>query len=106
PIDRRPKFHLYKPNIALISGIAWDHINVFPTYENYLEQFEIFIDQITNGGILIYNQEDADLSALAENTTNPIRKIPYQTPVYRVDSGVTYLDTPEGDMPIEVFGKH
>jgi UDP-N-acetylmuramate: L-alanyl-gamma-D-glutamyl-meso-diaminopimelate ligase len=41
PIDRRPKFHLYQPNIALISGIAWDHINVFPTYQNYVEQFEI-----------------------------------------------------------------
>ena len=106
PIDRRPKFHLYKPNIALLSGIAWDHINVFPTYENYLEQFEIFINQITNGGILVYNQEDKDLKTLAENTTNPIRKIPYGTPEYTVENGTTYLATPEGDMPIEVFGKH
>jgi UDP-N-acetylmuramate: L-alanyl-gamma-D-glutamyl-meso-diaminopimelate ligase len=106
PIDRRPKFHLYKPNIALLSGIAWDHINVFPTYENYLEQFEIFINQITNGGILVYNQEDSDLKALAEKTTNPIRKIPYGTPEYTVENGITYLATPEGDMPIEVFGKH
>lgn len=106
PIDRRPKFHLYKPNIALLSGIAWDHINVFPTYENYLEQFEIFIDQITNGGILVYNEEDKDLKALAENTTNAIRKIPYRTPEYFVEDGTTYLTTPEGDMPIEVFGKH
>jgi UDP-N-acetylmuramate: L-alanyl-gamma-D-glutamyl-meso-diaminopimelate ligase len=57
PIDRRPKFHLY-PNIALISGIAWDHINVFPTYQNYVEQFEIFVDQISRGGILVYNEED------------------------------------------------
>ena len=55
PIDRRPKFHLYQPNIALISGIAWDHINVFPSYEFYVEQFEIFIQKITNGGILGYN---------------------------------------------------
>lgn len=106
PIDRRPKFHLYKPNIALLSGIAWDHINVFPTYENYLEQFEIFINQITNGGILVYNQEDDDLKTLAENTLNPIRKIPYGTPNYSVQNGITLLETPEGDMPIEVFGKH
>jgi len=106
PIDRRPKFHLYKPNIALLSGIAWDHINVFPTYENYLEQFEIFINQITNGGILVYNEEDTDLKTLAENTTNPIRKIPYGTPNYSVQNGITLLETPEGDMPIEVFGKH
>lgn len=106
PIDRRPKFHLYKPNIALISGIAWDHINVFPTYENYLEQFEIFISQIINGGILVYNQEDHDLNTLVENTTNPIRKMPYHTPEYSVQNGTTYLVTPEGDMPIEIFGKH
>lgn len=106
PLDRRPKFHLYKPNIALLSGIAWDHINVFPTYENYLEQFEIFINQITNGGILVYNEEDNDLRVLVETTTNPIRKIPYGTPEYIVENGITYLATPEGDMPIEVFGKH
>jgi len=106
PIDRRPKFHLYKPNIALLSGIAWDHINVFPTYENYLEQFEVFINQITNGGILVYNQEDKDLKTLAENTTNPIRKIPYGTPDYTVEDGTTLLDTPDGAMPIEIFGKH
>lgn len=106
PIDRRPKFHLYKPNIALLSGIAWDHINVFPTYENYLEQFEIFINQITNGGILVYNEEDDDLRNLVEKTTNPIRRIAYGTPDYSVENGTTYLSTPEGDMPIEVFGKH
>src|SRR5690554_3170300 len=76
PIDRRPKFHLYKPNIALLSGIAWDHINVFPTYENYLEQFKIFINQITDGGILVYNEEDKDLCDLVEKAANPIRKIP------------------------------
>jgi UDP-N-acetylmuramate: L-alanyl-gamma-D-glutamyl-meso-diaminopimelate ligase len=106
PIDRRPKFHLYKPNIALLSGIAWDHINVFPTYENYLEQFEIFINQITNGGILVYNEEDDDLRNLVEKTTNPIRRIAYGTPDYSVENGTTYLSTSEGDMPIEVFGKH
>ena len=58
PIDRRPKFHLYQPNIAIISGIAWDHINVFPTFENYVEQFDVFCQQITDKGTLIYNSED------------------------------------------------
>ncbi len=106
PIDRRPKFHLYQPNIALISGIAWDHINVFPTYENYVEQFEIFIDKITNGGILIYNENDNEVKRVAEEATNPIRKLSYQTPNYTVKDGVTLLETPEGDMPIEVFGAH
>lgn len=106
PIDRRPKFHLYQPNIALISGIAWDHINVFPTYENYVEQFEIFIDRITNGGILVYNENDPEVKRVAEAATNPIRKIPYSTPNYKVENSVTLLETPEGDMPIEVFGAH
>lgn len=106
PIDRRPKFHLYQPNIALISGIAWDHINVFPTYENYVEQFEIFIKCITNGGILVYNESDPEVKRVAEAATNPIRKLPYHTPNYSVKNGVTLLETPEGDMPIEVFGAH
>jgi len=106
PMDRRPKFHLYQPNIALISGIAWDHINVFPTYENYVEQFEIFIQKITNGGILVYNEDDAEVKRVAEASTNPIRRIPYSTPKYAVENGTTLLETPEGAMPIEVFGAH
>lgn len=106
PIDRRPKFHLYKPNIALLSGIAWDHINVFPTYENYVEQFDIFLNQITNGGAIIYNEEDSEVKRVVENSTSLIKKYPYQTPNYTVENGETLLDTPEGPMPIEVFGKH
>ncbi|NMH29606.1 UDP-N-acetylmuramate--L-alanine ligase [Flavobacterium silvaticum] len=106
PTDLRPKFHLYQPNIALISGIAWDHINVFPTFENYVEQFEIFVAKITNGGMLVYNSEDPEVKKVAESATNPIRKIPYETPNYKVENGVTLLETPEGPMPIEVFGKH
>jgi UDP-N-acetylmuramate: L-alanyl-gamma-D-glutamyl-meso-diaminopimelate ligase len=106
PIDRRPKFHLYQPNIALISGIAWDHINVFPTYDFYVEQFEIFIQKITNGGILVYNEEDQEVKRVAEAALNPIRKIPYSTPKYEVKDGITLLETPEGLMPIEVFGAH
>ena len=106
PIDRRPKFHLYNPNIALLSGIAWDHINVFPTFEDYLEQFRIFIAKITSGGMLIYNEEDEWVRKVAEESTTPIRKVPYRTPEYRVENGTTLLQTPEGPMPIEVFGAH
>lgn len=106
PMDRRPKFHLYQPNIALISGIAWDHINVFPTFENYVEQFEIFVNKITNGGILIYNEDDATVKQVAESAEIPIRKIAYSTPAYAVENGQTLLETPEGMMPIEVFGAH
>ncbi len=105
-MDLRPKFHLYQPNIALLSGIAWDHINVFPTFENYVDQFKIFVNQITKGGILIYNEEDETVKTVAEETENQIRRIPYTTPNYNVEDGVTLLETPEGLMPIEVFGAH
>lgn len=106
PIDRRPKFHLYKPNIALLSGIAWDHVNVFPTYENYVEQFEIFLKEITNGGAIIYNEEDPEVQRIVEASNSPIKKYPYRTPEYTVDKGTTLLETPEGPMPIEIFGAH
>lgn len=106
PTDLRPKFHLYQPNIALISGIAWDHINVFPTFENYVDQFKIFIDKITDGGILVYNEEDPTVKQIVEEATKPIRKMPYETPEYAIENGITYLETPDGPMPIEVFGAH
>ena len=106
PIDRRPKFHLYQPNIALLSGIAWDHINVFPTFENYVKQFEIFVDSIVKGGSITYNEEDIEVKRVVEASENSIRKLPYETPEYSVANGQTLLETPEGPMPIEVFGKH
>lgn len=106
PIDRRPKFHLYKPNIALLSGIAWDHINVFPTYENYVEQFSIFTDSLVHGGIMVYNEEDSEVKNVVEESNNSIKKYPYVTPDYFIEDGITYLNTPEGDLPLEVFGDH
>ena len=105
-LDKRPKFHLYKPNIALLSGIAWDHINVFPTFENYVEQFRIFVDSIVPGGILVYNEEDEILREIAENATKPMRKNPYRTPNFKIEDGTTFLETPEGPMPLEIFGGH
>jgi len=106
PIDRRPKFHLYKPNIALLSGIAWDHINVFPTFEGYIEQFRIFTDSLTNGGIMVYNEEDAIVKEVVESSTHPIKKYPYSTPSYEIEDGITAIDTPDGMMPLEIFGDH
>lgn len=106
PIDRRPKFHLYKPNIALLSGIAWDHVNVFPTFENYVEQFNIFTDSLINGGIMVYNEEDKYVKNVVENSTNHIQKYPYGTPEHTIENGVTYLETSVGKLPLEIFGKH
>ncbi len=106
PIDRRPKFHLYKPNIALLSGIAWDHVNVFPTWENYVNQFKIFLTQITDGGVVVYNQEDETLVQIVDKTPNPIKKYPYRTPDFSVVDGITLLETSEGNLPLEIFGRH
>jgi len=106
PIDRRPKFHLYKPNIALLSGIAWDHINVFPTFEGYVDQFRIFTDSLTNGGIMVYNEEDAIVKEVVESSTHPIKKYPYSTPTYEIEEGITAIETPDGMMPLEIFGDH
>ncbi|MET3731972.1 UDP-N-acetylmuramate--L-alanine ligase [Moheibacter stercoris] len=105
-LDRRPKILLYQPNIALISGIAWDHINVFPTFENYVHQFELFIDSITPGGALIYNQDDPEVVKLVEKTEKPLKKFPYSTPDFTIEDGISYLQTEEGPIPLEVFGKH
>ncbi len=106
PLDLRPKFHLYHPNIALLSGIAWDHINVFPTVENYNEQFSIFIDKIANGGMLVYCEEDQTLKEIVEKSKANIKRYPYKTPQHFIDNGITYLKTNEGDLPLEIFGIH
>jgi UDP-N-acetylmuramate: L-alanyl-gamma-D-glutamyl-meso-diaminopimelate ligase len=104
PIDRRPKFHLYKANIAVISGIAWDHINVFPTFENYIEQFDHFIDTIQPGGKLIYCAVDEELSDLVKKSDAEILKIPYEIPLHEVKEGKTWL-LPE-HTPLQIFGDH
>ena len=108
PIDRRPKFHLYRPNIAILSGIAWDHINVFPTFENYVEQFKIFIDLIEENGTLIYCEKDAEVKKLAEASKRNIKKIPYAVPQYKIENGVTYLFSPGSPLqtPLLIFGEH
>lgn len=106
PIDLRPKFHLYKANIALLSGIAWDHINVFPTFENYVDQFRIFVDTMVKGGMMVYNVEDEVVKQVVEQTSNQIKKYPYKTPDYTIENGATILDTAEGEVPLAIFGKH
>ncbi len=101
-----PKFHLYKPDIALISGIAWDHINVFKTFASYVEQFMLFIDAIEPGGKLVYCQEDSEVRNLCEAKDVNVDRVPYGIPPHRIDEGRTVLITSKGDLPLEVFGKH
>lgn len=106
PIDRRPKFHLYKPNIALLSGIAWDHVNVFPTFENYVEQFSMFVDLIKKGGKLIYCIDDDEVKKVAEESDGDIELLPYTVPSHVIEDGVTYLLTDSGKVALKVFGDH
>lgn len=106
PIDRRPKFHLYKPNTALISGIAWDHINVFPTWENYIEQFRLFCEVIEPGGKLIYNTEDLTLKSLGEEFESKLETKPYQTPSYRTTETGTIMTHEGTDYELQIFGAH
>lgn len=107
PIDRRPKFHLYKPNIALLSGIAWDHINVFPTYEIYREQFKIFIELIEQNGTLIFCNEDNDLNEVCSHLSNKnILQQGYSVPKHEIKNGITYLISGEKKYPLQIFGNH
>ncbi|MBL7883687.1 MAG: peptidoglycan synthetase, partial [Bacteroidia bacterium] len=107
PIDRRPKFHLYKPSIAILSGIAWDHINVFPTFENYVHQFEIFVDLIEKDGSIIYCSLDDEVKKVCEQSKNKIEKIPYAIPEHEISNGVTSLiTTDKSKVPLQVFGDH
>ncbi|WP_285055894.1 UDP-N-acetylmuramate--L-alanine ligase [Pedobacter ginsengisoli] len=104
PIDRRPKFHLYKANIAVISGIAWDHINVFPTYQDYTRQFELFIETIQPGGKLIYCNADHDLNVLVKGLTAPVETTGYGIPEHKVENGITFLLPDE--TALKIFGDH
>lgn len=106
PIDRRPKFHLYQPDVGFISGIAWDHINVFPTFENYLEQFDIFCSKINPNGQLIYNTEDPEVNKLGQKWKDKLEVIPYATPKYDVLENSTLVHFEGNTYEMQLFGAH
>jgi UDP-N-acetylmuramate: L-alanyl-gamma-D-glutamyl-meso-diaminopimelate ligase len=105
-LDPRPKFHVYQPQIALVSGIAWDHINVFPTWENYISQFRIFIENIPSGGCLIFCSEDTELNKFAATCNPTIKVIPYGTPFYKVEQGKNICIDEDIKYEMLVFGRH
>lgn len=105
-IEKRPKFHFLHPQVAILTGVAWDHINVFPTFENYKEQFAIFIRTMEPGAILIYNETDPVLQEIVVNEAQHLQKIPYNIPVHRVDQGITSVTFGEHTVPLQVFGDH
>lgn len=105
-LDKRPKFHLYMPDIAILNGIAWDHMNVFPTFENYVEQFRIFIDKISEGGSLIYFEEDETTKKIALASQRNIKKVPYRVHGYFQNKTGFYAATHNRVVPLRVFGEH
>lgn len=103
PLDLTPKFHWYKPHVAVLSGIAWDHVNVFPTFENYLKQFEIFRDTLQKEGLLFYFEGDAHLQNICEGHK---ACMPYQAHPSEIVEGKTYLITDNQKYPVQIFGAH
>jgi len=105
-LEKRPKFHFLFPHIAVITGIAWDHINVFPTWEIYLEQFRIFMDKIEPGGVLIYNETDPVLKKLVEAHISPLRSSGYGIPAHHIQDGTTIVELEGQSGALRVFGDH
>lgn len=106
-IEKRPKFHFLFPHIAVITGISWDHINVFPTFDFYLEQFIIFINQIEKNGILIYNETDIVLKKLVEeNLRKEIKYVAYHLPEHSIENGVTTVTIDNEKTDLKIFGNH
>ncbi len=105
PIDRRPKFHLYKPDIAIVTGIEWDHVNVFPTFDIYKSQFSEFVNLIEPNGTLIYCQDDKNVEDVAQrNQRNDITKLPYNVPQYQVENETWCIEN--GKYRLRIFGRH
>ncbi|MBE7176547.1 MAG: peptidoglycan synthetase [Mucilaginibacter polytrichastri] len=106
PIDRRPKFHLYKAHLAVLSGIAWDHINVFPTFDNYKLQFRLFLESMEKDGKVGYAPDDQDLAGVIADDHSALEKIMYSAPEHTIENGVTYILNGEERIPLRVFGRH
>lgn len=116
PIDRRPKFHWYKPHVGCISGIAWDHINVFPTFENYIEQFKIYTDKFEENGVLVFYEGDEHIIGIVNQLRPDIQIKPYRTPDFEVRDGITYVAVEAGyeaegqmrykELALKIFGAH
>jgi len=106
PIDLTPKFHWYKPHIAMLTGIAWDHMNVFPTWENYISQFTHFADSIDQEGCLIYFNEDEELRQIGNVQNKRLKTFAYSTLPFSNNNGQTTIEWEGQSYPMEVFGQH
>lgn len=105
-IEKRPKIHFYKPDISILTGIAWDHVNVFPTYDNYFHQFELYLQQFQSDSLLVYCNEDSEVVRLVHQITNTFKQLPYQTPIFNVKDNQSHILYDGVDYVFNVFGKH
>lgn len=105
-VEKRPKIHFYHPHVSVLTGIAWDHVNVFPTYDFYQEQFAIYLREMQPGATLIYNAEDKEVVTLIEKDAQYLRQIPYVTPQYKIVDDELVLPTSEGNISLQIFGDH
>lgn len=106
PLDRTPKFLKYQHHIGLISGIEWDHINVYPTLEDYVKQFDHFADATPKAGTLIYCEEDDMATLICNKEREDVQRVEYKEHPSRIENGTTYLLTENGEVPVKVFGRH
>ncbi|MBD2754926.1 UDP-N-acetylmuramate--L-alanine ligase [Spirosoma validum] len=107
PIDSRPKFLHYQPHIALISGIAWDHVNTYPTWEEYVDQFESLAEAMPKAGVLIFDESDDMLDVIGQKERTDITKIPYVAHPNKIVNGQTYLITKQDrQVAVQIFGDH
>lgn len=104
--EKRPKIFFYHPHISVLSGIAWDHINVFPTYQIYVNQFEQYLDGISDKAIIIYNNEDEEVNNVVHHVAERLTTIPYHTPDFHYEDGCPVIDTEHGSFRFSVFGRH
>ena len=107
PLDHRPKFLHYQPHMALISGLAWDHVNIYPTYDSYVAQFELLAEQMPKSGVLLFDETDDMLNVIGQTGRTDVQKVPYNAHPQIIRDGHTFLTTPDGDkIPLRVFGLH
>ncbi len=104
--EKRPKIFFYHPHISVLSGVAWDHINVFPTYEIYFNQFEQYLQGLDNGVKVFYNNEDSEVQRVIAGNGQNIAPVPYQTPPFHYEDGFPVMDTAAGPVKVSVFGRH
>ena len=105
-VERRPKIFFYHPHISVLSGIAWDHINVFPTFENYVSQFATYLKDMEAGSLLLFNGEDSEVNMVVSSSGGHLDAHEYCTPKFHYEDGTAVLDTAEGPVRVSVFGWH